>query len=282
MDSSQNNPLANFFRQPSIYIKLPSDGRWWPTGSLEMPVNREIPVFSMTTKDEIILKTPDALLNGQGVVEVIQSCCPNIKDAWNMPSIDVDTVLIAIRMATYGNKMGFESKCSACNEENEHDVELSSLIGGIECPDYSETIPFKGLKIKLHPQPYFSMNRVNSVSFEEQRLANILAVSDVDPDVKSHKLAESMKRLVELNTESVTESTEYIEINGDQRVTDKVHIKEFYALADAAVVKSVQDKLSDISSQAKLRPIALQCNDCKAAYSAELTFDYANFFGNGS
>jgi hypothetical protein len=61
--------------------------------------------MSMTTKDEITLKTPDALLNGQGVVNVIESCCPAIKDAWAMPSIDVDATLIAIRIASYGNQM---------------------------------------------------------------------------------------------------------------------------------------------------------------------------------
>ena len=33
--------------------------------------------------DEITFKTPDALLNGQATVDVIQSCIPNIKDAGN-------------------------------------------------------------------------------------------------------------------------------------------------------------------------------------------------------
>jgi hypothetical protein len=64
----------------------------------------------MTAKDELMLKTPDALMNGQATVEVIKSCVPSIKNPWHMPSIDIDTILIAIRIATYGENMEFSSK----------------------------------------------------------------------------------------------------------------------------------------------------------------------------
>ena len=42
-----------------------------------------------------MMKTPDALVNGETTVEVIQSCMPNIKDAWKIPVIDLDVILIA-------------------------------------------------------------------------------------------------------------------------------------------------------------------------------------------
>ena len=91
------NPLNKYFRQASVFITLPSAGQYWPEGTLVMPETGQLPVYPMTTRDEITLKTPDALMNGTGMVEVIQSCCPNIKNAWEMPSVDVDTVLIAVR-----------------------------------------------------------------------------------------------------------------------------------------------------------------------------------------
>ena len=99
---AQSNPLQKYFRQPKLYISLPSKGAFYPIGALEMPENKEVPVYAMTAKDELVFKTPDALLNGQATVEVIKSCIPAIKDPWNIPSIDLDTILVAIRMATYG------------------------------------------------------------------------------------------------------------------------------------------------------------------------------------
>ena len=110
MAQPQGNPLAKHLRQPKIYIKLPSDGEYWPGKSLEKTENGEYPVYAMTAKDEITFKTPDALLNGQATVDVIQSCLPSIKDAWQTPSIDLDAILIAIRMASFGDMLDMSIK----------------------------------------------------------------------------------------------------------------------------------------------------------------------------
>ena len=92
-------------RQPKIYIKLPSNGEFWPQGSIQPTETGEYPVYSMTAQDELRLKIPDALMNGQAMVDVIENCIPNIKNAWVMHNIDMDIILIAIRIATYGEKM---------------------------------------------------------------------------------------------------------------------------------------------------------------------------------
>ncbi len=104
MNTTSSNPLAKHFRQPKLYVNLPSGGMFYPQGSLEPTETGEFPVYAMTAKDELMFKTPDALLNGQSTVSVIQSCIPNIKNAWHIPSIDIDAILVAIRMATYGEK----------------------------------------------------------------------------------------------------------------------------------------------------------------------------------
>ena len=96
------NPLKKYFRQPKIYLRLPSKGNFYPKGVLDFPESGEIPVYAMTARDELIIKTPDALINGESTVEVIKSCIPNIKDPWKMPNIDTDAILIAIRIAKIG------------------------------------------------------------------------------------------------------------------------------------------------------------------------------------
>ena len=56
-----NNPLKQYFRQPAIYIRLPSQGKNYPEGSLNMPPTGELAVYPMTAIDEITYRTPDAL-----------------------------------------------------------------------------------------------------------------------------------------------------------------------------------------------------------------------------
>ena len=71
--------LEKYYRQPQLHISLPSKGKWWPPGSIEFSANNELPVMPMTAKDEIAMKQPDALMNGQATVDVVQSCIPGIK-----------------------------------------------------------------------------------------------------------------------------------------------------------------------------------------------------------
>ena len=66
-----NNPLKQYFRQPAIYVRLPSGGQHYPPGAINMPPNGELPVFPMTAMDEITYRTPDALFNGSAVISVI-------------------------------------------------------------------------------------------------------------------------------------------------------------------------------------------------------------------
>jgi hypothetical protein len=58
-----NNPLTQYFRQPAIYIRLPSQGKFYPPSALNMPPNGELPILPMTSNDEITYRTPDALFN---------------------------------------------------------------------------------------------------------------------------------------------------------------------------------------------------------------------------
>jgi hypothetical protein len=134
--AKMTNPLSQYFRQPSIYIKLPSRGQNYPAGTLIMPANGELPVYPMTAIDEITYRTPDALFNGQATINVIQSCVPNIKDAWAIPSIDLDTILIAIRIASYGHDMEFATTCPACQDTSERTVDLRTMLDSLHAPDY--------------------------------------------------------------------------------------------------------------------------------------------------
>jgi len=281
MENSRTNPLAGHFRQPAIYLSLPSQGRWWGEDALLMPANQEIPIYPMSTKDEILLRTPDALLNGQGLIDVIQSCCPSIKDAWKMPSVDVDAILIAIRIATYGNSMGFDSKCPHCGENNSHSVDLGVPLGSLRCPDFSNPLLYKDLKISFKPQHYFSINKTNMLEFEEQKIIGLLSAVDMDADEKAKQLNKSMDALFDYGLSACTQSTDYIELSDGTRVNDQEFINEFYKNAESIVIKQLQARIADFAAQAKPEGLNLSCQECKEEYQAELTFDYASFFGNG-
>ena len=279
MSQFDSNPLAKHFRQPAIYIKLPSNGKFWPDNTLDLPLTGEIPVMPMTTKDEILLRTPDALLNGQGVVDIIQSCCPNIKDAWKMPSVDVDFVLLNIRIASYGTSMDFDTNCPKCQEENNFAMDLSLLTNQISMPDYNESLAVDGLLIKLKPQPYFEVNKTNQLTFTEQQILRTVNDSNLSDEEKKAKTDQYLQKLVELNINVCAASTREIVTEDGTVVVDQNFIREFYDLADYKVLKQIQKRLADISEQAAIKPVHVTCKECTHEFDIPLTFDYANFFG---
>lgn len=280
--SKQVNPLSKYFRQPSIYTKLPSGGSFWPEGSLDLQVTGEIAVYPMTTRDEVTLRTPDALMNGSGVVDVIQSCCPSIKDAWKMPNIDVDAVLIAIRIASYGSTMAVETRCPHCNEINNHGLDLQNCLAGIRAPDYAQPIQINSLKIHMKPMHYFGQNRSSSVEFEEQKMLQALERADLSDEVRAEQIYSSMQRLIKINVDTLTFSTNRIELEDGTVVNDPGFISEFYTNAPATVVKEVQAKLSEFNRSAGIKPQQVACADCVKPYEVPVIFDYASFFENGS
>lgn len=282
MEQKAVNPLRVHFRQPAIYLKLPSRGQFWTSG-LDMPTTGELPVFPMTARDEILLRTPDALLNGQGVVDVIQSCCPNITDAWHMPSVDVDAVLVAVRIASFGNTMNIESKCPHCGADNNFESDLGSYIDNIRIPNYNKKLEHGAIRIKLKPQTYLSLNETNKINYEEQRVLSNISNDGVDDEVRLTEYKKHLDRLVELNAKVLVDNTEYIEIlDSGTIVSDPEFIKEFYFNCDADICKELRIKIDEVNSEGAIPPQTGSCSACEKTYEIPLTFDYSNFFGKSS
>jgi hypothetical protein len=103
----QENPLKGLFRKPKLNIGLPSRGKWYPAGTLELNSEGKVSIYALTATDDIKLKTGDPTLTGKSIYDVIQSCCPAIKDASIIPHIDMETLLLAIKVASYGETLEF-------------------------------------------------------------------------------------------------------------------------------------------------------------------------------
>jgi len=272
------NPLASHFRQPAIHLRLPSNGQYWPEDTIDIPVTGELPIYPMTARDEIVIRTPDALLNGSAIVDLIHSCCPSVRDAWRMPATDVDALLIGIRIASYGNSMEFDSRCRHCQHDNTHALNLSILLDNFRMPDYERPVQHQKLRIKLCPQNYQSITRTNRINFEEQQLLRSLDESSPDAQLK---IKERLESLVNLSLALLVNSTEYIEIEGGQRVTEKEYLSEFYQNAETQLIKAVQNRLKEINEDLQIRPVSVVCESCEKPYEVDYTFDYSNFFDLG-
>ena len=276
MAVNSNNPLQKHFRQPAVYLRLPAGGRFWDSKALEMPESMEIPIYPMTIKDEITIKTPDALMNGQGVVDVIHSCCPSIKNAWATPSVDLDAIFIAIRIASYGSGMDIDSVCPHCGEENRHAVDLTQLLDRIQPPDYAP-VEIEDLTFEFMPQNFKNYNDANLVVYEQQKLIAAITDSTLTDEEKVQQFNTIFPRLTDMNVGNIVNNILAITANGS-RVTERHHVKEFIMNCDRKVFAQIKQTVDTFADSAKIKSLAAQCTACSGTYSQELTFDQANFF----
>ena len=275
------NPLSQYFRQPAIYIRLPSQGRYYPPGTLDMPVTGEIPVYPMTAIDEITYRTPDALFNGSAVVSVIQSCLPAISDAWAVPAIDLDTILVAMRIASYGHEMDFGSICPACENENDYAIDLRTSLERMRAADYSEPIKVGDIEIYFKPMTYKNLADNNKIQFDEQKIfQNAQGADDLDP-ARITALGDALKRMTELTVAALAKSIVTIK-TPTAMVTEPDFITEFMINCDRTLFGQIQNYIIEHKSQSELQPLQVKCHKCEHEYKQNITLDMTNFFGPAS
>ena len=278
---SSNNPLRQYFRQPAIYLRLPSGGQFYPNGTLDMPANQEIPILPMTAIDEITYRTPDALFNGSAVVNVIHSCCPNIKDAWAVPAMDVDSLLVAIRIASYGHTMEFETTCPHCNNTAEHGLDLRSVLDKMRAPNYQETIQQGNLEIYFRPMTYKNMNDNNMLQFEEQKILQMLPESDVPDEQKMELLSAALKKITNVTVHALAQSIAAVK-TPEAFVNEAEFIEDFLMNCDRSLFNRIREHVIKIKEQAELQPFELECDNCHQKYMQQVTLDMTSFFGGAS
>lgn len=273
------NPLAKHFRQPAIYLKLPSQGRYYPPNGIDLSISGDIPIFPMTVKDELTLKTPDALVSGAGMVEVLKSCCPSIKDPLSIPSVDLDAIFIALRLASYGEGMDITTTCPHCKDESEHTVNLTNLLDNLNPADYNESLSVDGLIVKFKPQTYKDINKINLVTFEQQKLISNIVSADIADDEKKRLFDESFRRITDLNVEVIIDSIDNIFVDG-QLVNDSSMIKEFLDNCSRQTYQEIKNKIQSLAEKNSVKPIELTCasEECGKPYTSPLEFDNSNFF----
>jgi len=279
------NPLAQYMRQPKIYINLPSKGNYWPMGSLELTETGEFPVYSMTARDELLFKTPDALMNGQAMVDVIESCMPNIKNAWDMPTIDLDTVLLAIRLATYGEYMNFVYKVPVVNEEEEYQIDLKVLIEQQQNNYWIDQVVINpDFIIFVKPLTLRHMTKNSIKNFENNRIFSLVNDESLSDEQKLEMFNQSFANLAKATIELIAENI-YKILTSTGEVADKDFILEFVNNSDKEIFKTVKDHLQEMKNNNDLKPIEFsttpeqQTAGAPATFSVPINFNNSDFFG---
>jgi hypothetical protein len=274
-----NNPLRQYFRRPALHLSLPSKGQYYPEGSIEFPETGELPVYPMTAIDEITSKTPDALFNGSAVVDIIKSCIPGIKDPWQIPNMDLDAILIAIRSATNGTELEIMSTCPACENEGKFGINLSYLLSTIKADNYDNILHAGELQVRFRPLSYKEVNEGNMAQFLMQRkIREMQAMENLDDEARNKKSSDLMVEIQKINADLISKTIESISVESTV-VTNKEHISEFIDKCDRNTYEAIRTHVSTVRTNSTIKPQEIKCVNCGHEYNQELALNITDFFG---
>lgn len=273
----ENNPLKQYFRRPSMHLRLPSGGTNYPPGVINMPETGELPVYPMTAIDEITAKTPDALFNGSVIAELIKSCVPNIIDPWAVSSYDFDAILIAIKAASQGNELEIDSQCTKCEEIASYGVNLMGVLAGMKPGDYTKELNVGELSIKFRPLQYREMNEASLGQFELQKM--LMSLNQItDENEKAKRSQEAVRTITNITMDILGKTIEYIK-TPNSVVNESSFILDFLKSCDNSMFEAIRDYHAKLKESTEMKPLKIKCVNCQHDYEQPFTLNVSDFFG---
>jgi len=261
---------------PGVYVSLPSKGRWY-TGELELSADGEVEVFPLKAKDELRLKSPDALFNGEALVSVLENVVPGIPHITEMSLADQNVIMCGAYLATYGNDYTLTITCPKCQSIKDYGVDLDKML--TQSKDYAKDtiVTTTAYKIYLKPSNLTTRNVI---------AMNQFATNLEQTQVEDQADVDKIKALTVIYEKTLTQNFDII-TNMIDYIIDKVSGKKLTGLDEIKDItdnlnKRVYDKLFDAAAKMNEAGIdttmKVACADCKNEFESTVNLDPTSFF----
>lgn len=268
MKKTSTNPLSNLMRKPKLQISLPSKGQFWKESSIELSEDNLYSVFSATARDKMILKNPALIANGQSIVDVVKSCVPAIKNPWDAPSIDIDTLMVAIKIASDGPEL--KDTIDINGTECEYTLNLEEVLDQLDhLPIWDNKFELEdGIVVYIKPASYKSMAKLGQEAIETQKIFDVVNDDTANEEKKIEVFKNSFSKLTDLTLSFVQDCVYRIEAE-DQIVNDPSFINEFIENCESKTFTKIKDRIDELSSQFGIKSLKIPASEEMLAAGSE-------------
>lgn len=275
----QNNPLKQYFRQIKLYLPIPSGANYYKPGIIDLTEKGEVGVMPMTGKDELLLKNPDALLNGESLIEVLASCIPAVKQPRALLTNDIDALITAIRYATYNDSLETIMNCPNCTFENTFKLNLQYALDNMTMLESEYVVNLdSGLSIFVKPYAFPELLKALHAQFEQTKLKRAIEDENLSDKERSSVITRAFKEIAITKFELMTGGiVKVVDESNNINVSDSNHIKDFLQNIDRKSVDKINDLISEINQIGIKRTFMAKCGKCDHEWETELDFNPVNF-----
>lgn len=278
--TNEESPLKKYRRQPKLFINLPSNGKWYNESIVSNGVVSDLAVYSMTASDEILFKTPDALVNGEATASNIRSCVPSILNPMKLRVLDIDTLLLGIRMATYGETMTVHKNCTRCGEDNAYEINLRNYLDFFHTLEYKDRVQIDDFIFNLRPLTYEEWTDIQKTSVAYQRAVSQESANIKDETEKEKFVQSIVQKINELTVMTLFRQIESVEVDG-QKESNTNEIIEFMNENDVKYFTKIKEVIEHNTTVWQVPTEDVTCEKCKHESKLKVSLDASDFFATG-
>lgn len=277
--NTQQNPLKQYFRQIKFYIKLPSGTHYYSKEMVDFNANGEIGVLPMTGKDELALKNPDGLLNGESLVEVINSCVPSVKNVRNLLSNDIDALITAIKYATFDNNIETNLNCPSCSHTNSFKLDIGYALDNMSFLENEYPINLdSGITVFVRPYAFPEVLKGLHAQFERSKIERTIENGNITDAERLNIFAKAFKDLSTLTFELLLNTViKVVDEGNNVDVTNREHISEFLFNIDKTSIDKIANTVTEINTIGIKKSFTAKCEKCNHEWESEIDFNPVNF-----
>ena len=295
-----DNPLLDELEQQTVTVALPTLGRWYDDSVLHAdadPASIEVGVLGIVA--EHTFRDPWLLVSGQAIPKLIKSICPAISDPTKLAEIDIETILLANRLISYGEKLEIKQRCNnpdvnegtkkkkvvPCDHENLIVVDLQNLLtrySPFTDKEFNQYImefeELKGQVVHLQPIPYNNVIEVVRKTAMNMKQYQKFSGVDIEAIMGDLDVLGLYEDLVSDNTQmslySIVHSIHHVVTASGVQVADKDVIRTWLNKIPSRLVKQIDNKIAEITIDVqKIATVEFECMACGHTNTVRIQMD---------
>lgn len=247
--TTNENPLLKNLTMPGKRYRMPSRGLFYNDGELAEDVKEgEVEIFSMTTLDEISLRSPEFLFSGEAIEKVFSRCIPEILKPLKLLSHDVDYLLTCLRIVSYGGILPIEDRCTECEK-------TQMLKNNKTFKEFVNTVKTKAeeqnVKLELAMQDEAVKDKIEKINSKQSQkesynidLTSIISnkTTEIDEDnYKKHSVILSNGQTVHLTPLKLDSAVMAFKFQNEDLSADLSKVEDYIAFLLTSRIQAVND-----------------------------------------
>jgi hypothetical protein len=273
-----SNPLIDEISNdgviPHIEIALPTLAAFYPEGEVLHPSAdpSKIIIGPLSVLEESTINDPMMMITGRAISKLIKRVAPLVTDPSKLSELDIQAMLIACRIVSYGQTLKLEHECPKCNHANTMEIDLKEHIGRFspftqdELNQFIIVLPKVGQTVNLRPLPY-----EDSVNMTIEAIKSSTGAEQfkelTDTEALSYEYIElyrtQFEKTLDTNIEALVATIYYVTTKAGSKVMDTDLIREWILALPIDDVKCMTKRIKDINNDIQERSqLEYQCQEC--------------------